>query len=107
MTNIPDIVSLLEDKKAENIVVIDLRQAFVDHMIVATASSHRQLVTMADAIVEYAKKNGITPITDGMQPSDWIVVDVGDTLVHLFKEEARNYYNIEKMWGHDSLQSGA
>jgi ribosome-associated protein len=105
--NIQDLVSALEDKKAENIVVIDLQNAFVDHMIVATASSSRQLLTLAEAIVAYAKQQGILPIVDGAQPADWVVVDVGDTLIHLFKSEARSYYNIEKMWGHDAQPTEA
>lgn len=99
MINVQNLVSILEDKKAENVIVLELQQAFVDHMIIATASSNRQLMTLADAVVVHAKQNGIIPIVDGTQPSDWVVVDVGDTLVHLFKAEARSYYNIEKMWG--------
>lgn len=98
------IVRLLEEKKAENIVVLNLHQAFVEHMVIASASSHRQLVTLAETVVEYAKKEGIKPLMDGSHQSDWVVVDVGCALVHLFKPESRTYYNLEKMWGQDKPQ---
>lgn len=99
MIDLNTIVSLLDDKKAEDIVVINLQNAFVDHMVVASASSHRQLVTLADTVTMYAKEHGVLPIVDGADQTDWIVVDVGFALVHLFKPDARTYYNIEKMWG--------
>lgn len=99
MIDLNAIVSLLDDKKAENITVMNLEQSFVDHMVVASASSHRQLVTLAETIAIYAKQHGVMPIVDGADQTDWIVVDIGFALIHLFKPEARTYYNIEKMWG--------
>lgn len=102
MIDINTIVHLLEEKKAENIVVLNLHQAFVDHIVIASASSNRQLVTLAETIMLYAKEQGLKTLMDGSNQSDWVVVDVGFALIHLFKPEARTYYNIEKMWGHDA-----
>lgn len=102
MITVDTIIHILEDKKAEGIVTLNLNHAFVDHMVVATATSNRQMVTIADALVMHAKEQGLRPMVDGGSQSDWIVVDLGDALVHLFKPEARSYYNIEKMWGHSA-----
>lgn len=103
MIKIETIVRLLEAKKAENVMVLNLTDAFVDHMVIATASSQRQLMALADAITAYAKENSVLPLVDGANQSDWVVVDIGFALIHLFKPESRLYYNLEKMWGHDAL----
>lgn len=102
MIEMDAIIYLLEEKKAENILVLNLHEAFVDHMVIASASSQRQLVTLADTVMEYAKKEGIKPLVDGAHQSDWVVVDVGCALIHLFKHDARTYYNLEKMWGQNT-----
>jgi ribosome-associated protein len=93
----------LEDDKAEDIVVIDLRgkTTIADYMIVATGRSQRHVTTLADHLVERIKKLGIqrsVPV-EGKARSDWVLVDAGDVIAHLFRPEVREFYNLEKMWG--------
>jgi ribosome silencing factor RsfS/YbeB/iojap len=96
-----DLITLMiEDKKGEHITTIDLRHkgAFADFMVVASAASNRQLAAMADFIMQGLKERGLYPYCEGLPASDWVLVDAGDVIVHLFKPEARTYYNLEKMW---------
>ena len=93
----------LEDGKAEEVVVIDLRgkTSIADFMIVATGGSQRHVTSLADHLVERIKKSGIrrsVPV-EGKARADWILVDAGDVIVHLFRPEVREFYNLEKMWG--------
>ena len=85
------------------VVVIDLRgkTAIADYMIVATGRSQRHVTTLADHLVERIKKAGhrrSVPV-EGKARSDWVLVDAGDVIVHLFRPEVRDFYNLEKMWG--------
>lgn len=92
---------ILDDKKAEHIHVIDLRKKSIiaDYMLIASAQSSRQLYAMADHISTELKHHGIIPVIDGTPPTDWVIVDAGDIIIHLFRPEARSFYNLEKMWG--------
>ena len=95
------IEKILDDNKAEDIVIVDLKgkSAVADYMIVATGSSNRQIVGLADKI-----KNEIKPLTDGpfrtegVDDGDWVLLDCGDVIVHLFRPEVREFYSIEKIW---------
>ncbi len=91
----------LEDDKAEDIVVIDLKgkSSFADYMVVATGRSNRQVVAIADHLAERLKKagQGPTPV-EGKQGGDWVLVDAGDVVVHVFRPEPRAFYALEKMW---------
>lgn len=92
----------LDADKAEEIEVIDLRgkSSIADFMIVASGQSSRQIVTFAEKLVERLKAAGIKTIrTEGTDQGNWVVVDTGDIIVHLFRPEVRAFYNIEKMWG--------
>lgn len=95
------IISILDDKKAESIKIIDLHKKSIlaDYLVVASAQSSRQLYSMAENLSIALKDQGITPVIDGTPPTDWVVVDAGDVIVHLFRPEARSFYNLEKMWG--------
>ncbi|MCE2716518.1 MAG: ribosome silencing factor [Pseudomonadota bacterium] len=95
------LLNILDDKKAEHIQVIDLHKKSIiaDYMIIATAQSSRQLYAIAEHIAIELKHHGIIPIIDGAPPTDWVVVDAGDIIIHLFRPEARTFYNLEKMWG--------
>lgn len=95
-------VDSLEGDKAENIVVIDLvgKASFADRMIIATGQVDRQILAMATHLDKVLFENGIKKST--MEKSaDWVLLDAGDIIVHLFRGEAREYYNIEKIWNVD------
>ena len=95
------LIALLDDKKAEHVSVIDLQKKSIlaDYLLIASAQSSRQLYAIAEHIGIELKRQCIIPIVDGTPPTDWVVVDAGDIIVHLFRPEARDFYNLEKMWG--------
>jgi ribosome-associated protein len=95
------IVTSLEDDKAEDIVVIDLagKTSIADAMVVASGRSPRQVGAMADHLVEMLKSQGHKVTMEGKTNCDWVLVDAGDVVVHLFRPEVRVFYNLEKMWG--------
>ncbi len=91
----------LDDDKAEDVVVIDLKgkSAFADYMVIATGRSNRQVVAIADHLAEKLKQagHGYIPV-EGKQGGDWVLVDAGDVVVHVFRPEPRAFYALEKMW---------
>lgn len=91
----------LDDDKAEDVVVIDLKgkSAFADYMVIASGRSTRQVAAIADHLAERLKQAGYgyVPI-EGKQVSDWVLVDGGDVVVHIFRPESRTFYALEKMW---------
>ncbi len=91
----------LEDDKAEDIVVIDLKgkSAFADYMVIASGRSTRQVVAIADHLAERLKHAGYGYIpVEGKQAGDWVLVDGGDVVIHVFRPETRTFYGLEKMW---------
>lgn len=91
----------MDDDKAEDVVVIDLggKSSIADHMIVASGRSTRQVGAMADHLAAKLKAAGFdVPKLEGRANADWVLVDAGDAIVHLFRPEVRIFYNIEKMW---------
>ncbi len=98
------IVTSLEDDKAENVVDLDLvgRATFCDRMIVATGLADRQISAMAEHLLRKLHEAGVKRVQiEGAGGSDWVLIDAGDIVVHLFKPEARAMYALEKMWGTD------
>lgn len=96
------IEKVLEDGKAEEPVVIDLagKSDIADHMIIATGRSQRQVLALADHVVAALKAAGHGRVSvEGVPHGDWVLIDAGDVLVHLFRPEIRQHYNLEKMWG--------
>ena len=100
-----DIVSLatsaLEDGKAEDVVTIDLagKTTFADHMIICSGQSQRQVTALADRMVDAVKEAGFAVNgIEGYDAGDWVLVDLGDVVVHVFRAEIRDLYNLEKMW---------
>ena len=92
----------LDDDKAEDIVVIDLhgKSSFADFMVVASGRSARQVGAMAEHLAVKLKQQGVDHIgVEGSQVGDWVLIDGGDVVVHLFRPEVRRFYNLEKMWG--------
>ena len=97
-----DVVSKsLDDAMAENIVIIDIRgkSSIGDYMIVASGRSHRHVGAVADQLTKSLHDNGFDkPRIEGLPHCDWVLVDAGDVIVHIFRPEVREFYNIEKMW---------
>jgi len=91
----------LDDNKAEDVVVIDLKgkSAFADYMVIASGRSNRQVVAIAEHLADKLKNSGhgYTPV-EGKQGGDWVLVDAGDVVVHVFRPEPRQHYALEKMW---------
>ena len=94
----------LDDDKAEEIVAIDLRgrSPIADWFVVATGRSTRQVGAMADHLRERLGKGGVGVQIEGMPQADWVLVDAGDVIVHLFRPEVRTFYQLEKMWAADA-----
>jgi ribosome silencing factor RsfS/YbeB/iojap len=96
------IVASLEDDKAEAIITLDLagRAAFADRMVIATGLADRQISAMATHLEEKLREAGLRRIQiEGATGTDWVLIDAGDIVIHLFKPEARSLYALEKMWG--------
>ena len=96
-----DIQKSLDDNKAEDVVTIDLagKSEIADFMVVASGRSSRQVVAMADHLIDALKADhGIIARTEGRATGDWVLIDCGDVIVHLFRPEVREFYQLEKMW---------
>ncbi|WP_299625721.1 ribosome silencing factor [Pelagibius sp.] len=94
----------LEDDKADDIVVIELadKSSIADFMVIASGRSQRQVGAMAEHLREKLKAAGLHGVAaEGMERCDWVLIDSGDVIVHLFRPEVRTFYNLEKMWGVD------
>lgn len=100
-----DLVTVsLDDDKAEDIVAIDLagKSSIGDHMVIATGRSTRQVAAMANHLIGKLKQTDIPRVNvEGMSTGDWVLIDAGDIIVHLFRPEVREFYALEKMWGVD------
>src|SRR5215813_3529071 len=95
------VLSSLEDDKAEDIVALDIRgkSSFADMLIVASGRSQRHVGALAEHIAQKLKEAGGQDIrVEGLQHCDWVLVDAGDVIVHLFRPEVRTFYNIERIW---------
>ena len=95
------IISILDDAKAENLKIIDLtnKSSIADSFIIATCRSTKHADSTADELIRRLKKVGIKcPNPEGRPKCDWIIVDAGSVLVHLFRQEIRDLYNLEKLW---------
>ncbi|KQQ79624.1 ribosome silencing factor [Aureimonas sp. Leaf324] len=95
------VTASLDDSKAEEVVAIDLRRksALADHMVIASGRSHRHVSAVADHLIRDLKEAGYgNARVEGLQNGDWVLIDAGDIIVHIFRPEVRSFYNIEKMW---------
>jgi ribosome-associated protein len=95
------ILSRLEDMKAEETVTIDLRgkSAYSDYMIVTTGRVNRHVGAIAENVAKGLKENGIKNIhVEGLPNCDWVLIDSGDVVVHVFRPEVREFYNLERLW---------
>jgi len=95
------ILSRLDDMKAEETVTIDLRgkSAFSDYMVVTTGRVNRHVGAIAENVAKGLKESGIPcPHVEGMPNCDWVLIDSGDVIVHIFRPEVREFYNLERLW---------
>lgn len=95
------ILACLDDMKAEDITTIDLsgKSSIGDYMVVATGRSQRHVGAVADNVVDKAKEAGVQRVrVEGLKQGDWVLIDAGDVIVHVFRPEVRGFYNLEKMW---------
>lgn len=101
----------LDADKAEDIITIDLKgqTAIADYMVVASGTSSRQVSALAEKLQDRLKALGVRDIRiEGKDQCNWVIVDAGDIVVHLFRPEVREFYNIEKMWqAHPHVQEVA
>ena len=96
------ILDSLEDDQAQDVVSIALegKSSIADHMIIASGRSTRQVAAIATKLAERLKASGQgTPRIEGLPAADWVLIDAGDVVVHLFRPEVRSFYNLERMWG--------
>ena len=99
------LLAKLDDDKAQDIVLIDLKgkSPMADTMIVASGRSHRHVGALADHLLRTLKEQGLGKAkVEGLPHCDWVLIDAGDVIVHLFRPEVRMFYNIEKIWAVDS-----
>lgn len=95
------ILKSLDDDKAEDIVQIDLRgkSAIGDYMVVCSGRSSRQVAAIAEKLIDRLKHDlGRASRTEGKETGDWVLIDTGDVIVHVFRPEVRDFYQLEKMW---------
>lgn len=94
------ILASLEDSKAENITTIDIQRksSLGDYMVIASGRSHRHVAAITEHLTRALKDAGESVRVEGMPAADWVLIDAGDVIVHVFRPEIREFYNIEKMW---------
>jgi ribosome-associated protein len=108
-TMIDLVLKSLDDAKAEQTVAIDItgKSSLSDHMVVTTGRSNRHVSAVADQLVSALREAGFgKPRVEGLPHADWVLVDAGDVIVHIFRPEVREFYNIEKMWAVDFAPDG-
>tara|TARA_X000000950_G_scaffold222538_1_gene268050 strand:- start:13751 stop:14149 length:399 start_codon:yes stop_codon:yes gene_type:complete len=99
------IIETLEDDKAEDIAVIDLggKSSIADTMIIASGRSARHVSSLADHLIRKLKAGGFGRAqVEGLASADWVLIDAGDAVVHLFRPEVRDFYQLERIWAGDS-----
>ena len=99
------ILARLDDDKAQDVVFIDLKgkSAIADGLVVASGRSHRHVGAMADHLLRALKDEGYGRVrVEGLPSCDWVLIDTGDVIIHLFRPEVRTFYNIEKIWSVDA-----
>ena len=97
------IVKILDDGKAQDIIVIDLRKktSLTDDLIIASGTSTRHVMALADTLSKKLKEQGVSSKTEGKDGTgEWIILDAGNAIVHLFCPQTREFYEIETLWGH-------
>jgi ribosome-associated protein len=102
------VVDALEELKAQDLVVLDVRgiASFTDLMVVASGASTRQVKALADKVIEQCRSAGVRPLgVEGEREAEWVLVDLGDIVVHVMLPQTRDFYNLEKLWSVDHRAS--
>ena len=102
------VLDSLDEMKAENVVSIDVtgKTPMTDFMVVASGRSHRHVSAIADRLMRDLKTGGLDGVkAEGLASCDWVLIDSGDVVVHLFRPEVREFYNLEKMWSADAAKN--
>ncbi len=102
------VLDSLADSKAEDVVAIDVtgKTPLADHMVVASGRSHRHVGAVADRLLRDLKTGHVDGVkAEGLSACDWVLIDSGDVVVHIFRPEVREFYNLEKMWSVDAPQN--
>lgn len=100
------VIDALEGLKAQDIVTIDVidRTSVTDYMILATGTSSRHVQAVADNVSEKSKEAGMMPLgSEGRGNSDWVLIDLGDVIVHVMTAQAREHYDLERLWSEPTL----
>ncbi len=108
--SVTKLTGALEDVKAQDIRVLDVRKltTITDMMIIATGRTNRQVKAMADRILETAGEIKMEVLgMEGQQEGEWILIDLGDAVVHLMQPAIRDYYQLEKLWSQEGMQPSA
>ena len=95
------VLEQLDDDQAQEVVTIDLegKSSIADHMVIASGRSTRQVAAMAQKLAEKVKQEGFGPVKlEGLPAADWVLIDAGEVVVHIFRPEVRSFYNLERMW---------
>lgn len=98
------VLDILDEAKAEDVVSIDLtgKSSIADNMVIASGRSHRHVGAVADQMLKKLKESGKARArVEGLPNCDWVLIDTGDVIVHIFRPEVREFYNLEKMWSVD------
>lgn len=97
-----EIVEALADAKGQDVKVLDVRGVtdFTDYMIIVSGTSSRHVQTLAERVCERMREHGIKPSgREGEAVGDWVLIDFGDVVVHVMRQQVRDFYNLEKLWG--------
>lgn len=103
------VLASLEDSKAEDIVSINIagKSALGDYMVVVSGRSNRHVAAICEHLITDLKDEGFAaPRVEGLEAGDWVLIDTGDIIVHVFRPEIREFYNIEKMWAAPEIEDG-
>ncbi|MDF1762296.1 MAG: ribosome silencing factor [Oleibacter sp.] len=104
------VIDALEDLKAQNITVLDVRgrTSITDWMVIANGTSNRHVTAVAANVEEKAKHAGLKPNgTEGRAASDWVLIDLIDVVVHVMTDQARHFYDLERLWGEPQEDTGS
>ena len=103
------VLESLEDSKAENVTSIDIqgKSALADYMVVVSGRSNRHVSAISEHLIDDLKAEGFgSPRIEGLETGDWVLIDTGDIIVHVFRPEIREFYNLEKMWAAPDTDEG-
>ena len=104
------VIDALEDLKAQDIITLDVRgrTSVTDWMVIATGTSSRHVAAVANNVEEKSKAAGLQPMgVEGRGGADWVLIDLVDVVVHVMTDQARHFYDLERLWGEPSSQSAS